>query len=120
MNRQADCLDYTVDNPVTRRREIYRDGALKACVPRTCLNTPLVKTYGVEGPWGTYPPQNHDEQTQLHLAIEVVRSSNRPSISRVQHELRIDYVTASKLVERMEAMGIVSPADERGLREVTG
>ena len=51
-------------------------------------------------------------------ACEIVKKSGRASISRVQRELQIGYNDAARLIEAMEADGIVSTMDKYGLRKV--
>ena len=51
-------------------------------------------------------------------AVEVVLKSRRASISLVQRNLRIGYNRAARLVEQMEATGLVSAMQSNGNREV--
>lgn len=51
-------------------------------------------------------------------AVEAVLSSRRASISSVQRQLRIGYNRAARIVESMEAAGLVSPPDAMGNRKV--
>ncbi|WP_435627472.1 DNA translocase FtsK [Candidatus Ferrigenium straubiae] len=51
-------------------------------------------------------------------AVEIVVKSRRASISLVQRHLRIGYNRAARLVEQMEAAGIVSAMQGNGNREV--
>jgi S-DNA-T family DNA segregation ATPase FtsK/SpoIIIE len=51
-------------------------------------------------------------------AVEIVVKSRRASISLVQRNLRIGYNRAARLVEQMEAAGIVTPMQTNGNREV--
>ncbi|MGC2047446.1 MAG: FtsK/SpoIIIE domain-containing protein, partial [Gallionella sp.] len=51
-------------------------------------------------------------------AVEIVLKSRRASISQVQRHLRIGYNRAARLVEQMEASGLVSPMQSNGNREV--
>jgi S-DNA-T family DNA segregation ATPase FtsK/SpoIIIE len=51
-------------------------------------------------------------------AVEIVLKNRRASISLVQRHLRIGYNRAARLVEQMEAAGIVSPMQTNGNREV--
>ena len=51
-------------------------------------------------------------------AVEIVLKSRRASISQVQRNLRIGYNRAARLVEQMEAAGIVSAMQSNGNREV--
>jgi len=59
------------------------------------------------------------EQDELYdQAVEFVTQSRRASISSVQRQLRIGYNRAARLVEEMEAAGVVSPPEHNGQREV--
>ena len=49
-------------------------------------------------------------------AVAIVREHENPSISLVQRELKIGYNRADRLLESMEADGIVGPLDSRGQR----
>jgi len=51
-------------------------------------------------------------------AVQIVRTDKKASASYIQRRLRIGYNRAASLVERMEAEGIVGPADHVGRREV--
>jgi S-DNA-T family DNA segregation ATPase FtsK/SpoIIIE len=51
-------------------------------------------------------------------AVEIVVNSRRVSISLVQRHLRIGYNRAARLVEQMEAAGVVTPMQSNGNREV--
>ena len=54
----------------------------------------------------------------LSQAIQVVASSRKATISYLQRTLRVGYNSAARLIEQMEAMGLVSAPDHVGRREV--
>lgn len=59
------------------------------------------------------------EQDDLYdQAVAFVTESGKCSISSVQRKLRIGYNRAARLVETMEAAGVVSPPAHNGSREV--
>jgi len=59
------------------------------------------------------------EQDELYdQAVAFVTHSRRASISSVQRQLRIGYNRAARLVEEMEAAGVVSSPEHNGQREV--
>lgn len=51
-------------------------------------------------------------------AVDYVLSSRRASISSVQRKLRVGYNRAARLIEAMEAAGVVSEMNSNGSREV--
>nr|WP_305883695.1 DNA translocase FtsK [Pseudomonas sp. PA15(2017)] len=51
-------------------------------------------------------------------AVQHVRESNRAGTSSVQRKLKIGYNRAARLIERMEAEGIVTAMNTHGAREV--
>ena len=51
-------------------------------------------------------------------AVAIVTESRRASISGVQRRLKIGYNRAARMIERMEADGIISPPEHNGNREV--
>jgi len=63
--------------------------------------------------------ESDGEQDELYdQAVAWVTRSRRASISSVQRQLRIGYNRAARLVEDMEAAGVVSPPEHNGQREV--
>ncbi len=60
-----------------------------------------------------------DSEDELYdKAVAHVLESRRASISNVQRQLRIGYNRAARLIEDMEAQGVVSPPEHNGQREV--
>ena len=51
-------------------------------------------------------------------AVSIVRNDKKASTSYIQRRLGIGYNKAASIIERMEAEGVVSPADHVGRREV--
>ena len=51
-------------------------------------------------------------------AVQIVVESRRASISGVQRRLKIGYNRAARMIEEMERIGIVGPAETNGNREV--
>lgn len=63
--------------------------------------------------------QGTGEQDPLYDdAVRIVTESRRASISLVQRRLRIGYNRAARIMEEMEAAGVVSSMDNSGSREV--
>jgi len=59
-----------------------------------------------------------EEDPLYDQAVQIVTETRRPSISGVQRRLKIGYNRAARLVETMEAAGIVGPLQSNGSREV--
>ena len=53
-------------------------------------------------------------------AVRVVTETRRASISGVQRRLKIGYNRAARMIEQMEASGVVGPQQTNGNREVLG
>jgi S-DNA-T family DNA segregation ATPase FtsK/SpoIIIE len=63
--------------------------------------------------------QGSGEQDALYdEAVRIVTESRRASISLVQRRLRIGYNRAARMMEEMEAAGVVTSMDGSGSREV--
>lgn len=65
-------------------------------------------------------PLDDDADPMLGQARELVLRTRRASISLVQRHLMIGYNRASRLMEALESVGVVSPMDSNGNREVIG
>ena len=67
----------------------------------------------------TSPGGGGDESDPLYdQAVAIVTESRRASISGVQRRLKIGYNRAARLIEAMEAAGIVTPPEHNGDRKV--
>ncbi|WP_342617175.1 recombination-associated protein RdgC [Rhodoferax sp. GW822-FHT02A01] len=65
------------------------------------------------------PPHTGDGPDPLYDdAVAIVRAHNKPSISMVQRYLKIGYNRAARLLDAMEAAGVVSAMRADGSREV--
>ena len=83
------------------------------------LNETQLTTDGMSISATGMPESVDAEQDELYdHAVAFVTESRRASISSVQRQLRIGYNRAARLVEEMEAAGIVSPPEHNGQREV--
>jgi S-DNA-T family DNA segregation ATPase FtsK/SpoIIIE len=84
-----------------------------------------VQTLGngqIVGPTGLPEERAEGEGGELDelydQAVRIVTETRRASISGVQRRLKIGYNRAARLIEEMEAAGIVSAAQTNGNREV--
>ncbi len=71
---------------------------------------------------GTVPEEEGEgsaESDPLYdQAVRIVTESRRASISNVQRRLRVGYNRAARLIDAMEAAGVVGPQQANGSREV--
>jgi S-DNA-T family DNA segregation ATPase FtsK/SpoIIIE len=74
-----------------------------------------------ETPAGALPGGNGEAGDDLYdQAVALVQRERKASTSFVQRHLQIGYNRAARLIERMEAEGVVSQANHVGKREVLG
>ncbi|OGS93760.1 MAG: cell division protein FtsK [Gallionellales bacterium GWA2_59_43] len=85
---------------------LYIDGVLNS----------LEETGGEDGEGG--PALDAETDPLYDQAVDIVLKSRRASISSVQRQLRIGYNRAARLIEQMEAAGIVTAMQSNGNREV--
>ena len=109
-------------------QEVHRVvGALKAASPPIYIDEIL------EGPRTAIPgfPSEEEEagggsaadaeaDPLYDEAVRVVTETRKASISGVQRRLKIGYNRAARLVEAMEAAGLVGPLQSNGNREIFG
>ncbi len=86
----------------------YIDGVLE----ETAETMPLA------GLPGENPDAGGESDPLYDQAVRVVTETRRASISGVQRRLKIGYNRAARLVEEMEAAGIVGPLQPNGSRDV--
>jgi S-DNA-T family DNA segregation ATPase FtsK/SpoIIIE len=56
-------------------------------------------------------PDDSSDDPLLEQAMSIVRSQGTASASMLQRRLRIGYNRAARLIEQMEADGLIGPAD---------
>jgi S-DNA-T family DNA segregation ATPase FtsK/SpoIIIE len=109
-------------------QEVHRVVAgLKAASP------PIYIDEIIEGPANPIPgfPADDEEGAEGGLvdaeadplydeAVRIVTETRKASISGVQRRLKIGYNRAARLVEAMEAAGLVGPLQSNGAREIYG
>ena len=63
--------------------------------------------------------ENDAEQDPLYdEAVQIIIQTRRVSVSSIQRRFKIGYNRAARMVEAMEAAGLVSPMEGHGVREV--
>jgi DNA segregation ATPase FtsK/SpoIIIE, S-DNA-T family len=81
--------------------------------------TPIPGLKGEEGEGDLGGGPDSIEQDELYdEAVKIVTTERKPSISYVQRRLKIGYNRAARLLEGMEAAGIVGQLQANGSREV--
>ena len=105
--------------------EVHRVvNALKTADPpnyiEEVLSGPSMPIPGISGEEGMPgAPGGDAEQDALYdEAVKIVISERKPSISYVQRRLKIGYNRSARLLEAMEAAGVVGPLQSNGSREV--
>jgi S-DNA-T family DNA segregation ATPase FtsK/SpoIIIE len=81
--------------------------------------TPIPGISSDDGDEGVGGVSAGGEQDALYdEAVKIVTQERKPSISYVQRRLKIGYNRAARLLEQMEASGVVGPLQSNGSREV--
>ncbi|HEY8507304.1 MAG TPA: DNA translocase FtsK, partial [Steroidobacteraceae bacterium] len=108
-------------------QEVHRVvNALKTAAPPNYIDEVLS---GPKAPVPGLPGEDGDEAVQMGAAdaeqdplydeaVKIVTRERKPSISYVQRRLKIGYNRAARLLEAMEAAGLVGPLQPNGAREV--
>jgi S-DNA-T family DNA segregation ATPase FtsK/SpoIIIE len=108
-------------------QEVHRVvGSLRGAEPnymREILEGPTMPIPGMPGEPGDPGVEVEGgiegEQDPLYdQAVRIVIESRKASISGVQRRLKIGYNRAARMIETMEAAGIVGPLQSNGMREV--
>jgi len=107
--------------------EVHRVvGALKGAGPPSYVaeilegpSTPIPGLPGESADGGEGGEGGDGEQDPLYdQAVRIVLESRKASISGVQRRLKIGYNRAARMIETMEAAGLVGPLQSNGSREV--
>ena len=77
----------------------------------------VIESGGSDGDGGVEEVSDADEEA-LERCIEVLRAEGKASTSLLQRRLRLGYTRAARMIDILEARGIVGPADGAKPREV--
>lgn len=78
----------------------------------------IVSTASFGASEGDYEDEDAESDPLYDEAVQIVIESRRASISMVQRRLKVGYNRAARLIEQMEAAGLVSAMQSNGAREV--
>ncbi len=106
--------------------EVHRVvGSLKGSSPPQYVNEilegpsmPIPGLKGEEGEGGEGGDSDGEQDMLYDQAVRIVVESRKASISGVQRRLKIGYNRAARMIETMEAAGLVGPLQSNGSREV--
>ena len=104
---------YVSDHELHRVVQYLRKGGKPAYLDDVLEGPPEVRR-GEAQPGAT----DGEEDPLYDEAIRIVTSTRRASISGVQRRLKVGYNRAARMVESMEAAGVVGPLKSNGMREV--
>ncbi len=82
------------------------------------LEGPSSPTPGLTGIDGPGESDDAEQDALYDQAVQVVMETRKASISGVQRRLKIGYNRAARMVESMEAAGLVGPLQSNGSREI--
>jgi len=101
--------DHEVERVVTHLKEV---GAPE--YDESVLSDPDEGSSAAEGGGG----EDAESDPLYDQAVKIVTESRRASISNVQRRLRVGYNRAARLIDAMEAAGVVGPQQSNGSRDV--
>jgi DNA segregation ATPase FtsK/SpoIIIE, S-DNA-T family len=112
---------YVSDQEVHRVVDALKKSAPPVYIDEV-LSGPKMALPGISGEEGMEGGEGGDpEQDALYdEAVKIVINERKPSISYVQRRLKIGYNRAARLIEAMEAAGLVGPLQSNGGREGDG
>ncbi len=111
---------FVSDREVHAVVESLKEGAMPVYLDEVTTGPPGAGAgFGEEAGEAAAEGEPDSEQDPLYdEAVRIVTESRRASVSGVQRRLKIGYNRAARLVETMEAAGLVGPLQSNGSREV--
>jgi len=91
---------------------------LKQTGPSNYIEEILQEQAGADGLPGGNGGGDSEQDPLYDEAVQIVTETRRASISGVQRRLKVGYNRAARMVEAMEAAGVVGPLESNGSREV--
>jgi S-DNA-T family DNA segregation ATPase FtsK/SpoIIIE len=79
---------------------------------------PAMAIPGISGEPAATTEGDGEADALYDQAVKIVAETRRASVSGIQRRLKIGYNRAARLVETMEAAGLVGPLQSNGFREV--
>jgi len=104
--------DHEVHKVVAFLKQQHEPDYIEEILQENSTVLPGEKSTGANGAGGEDVDALYDE------AVSIVTQSRKASISYVQRRLRIGYNRAARMIEEMEAAGVVSVMQSNGSREV--
>ncbi len=111
---------FVSDQEVHRVVEALKKGETGPSYLEEVLSGPAMPIAGLpdEADDGGLEGLDAEQDPLFDEAVKIVTVERKPSISYVQRRLKIGYNRAARLLESMEAAGIVGPLQSNGSREV--
>jgi len=103
--------DHEVQNVIAHIKETGEPNYIEEILQESQVAIPGISGGESEGGGG-------ESDALYDQAVGIVLESRKASISYVQRRLKIGYNRAARMVEEMEAAGVVSPVTGSGTREV--
>ncbi len=114
---------FVSDQEVHRVVEFLKKGSAATSYVEEVLSGPSAPIPGLpgedeDGMDGGAGGGDAEQDALYDEAVQIVTQERKPSISYVQRRLKIGYNRAARLLEAMEAAGVVGPLQSNGAREV--
>jgi S-DNA-T family DNA segregation ATPase FtsK/SpoIIIE len=106
--------DHEVHNIVDHLKQAGKPDYIEEILQESTVLLPGEKP----APGAGMDEDNAESDPLYDQAVQFVIETRRPSISSVQRRLKIGYNRAARMIEQMEAAGLVSAPGHNGMREV--